>query len=371
MPFDTPPPPTDLLARADAAAEALWAAAPAFDREEIDLTALLAPLAALAREAAPARFGGTGLASDPALTSVLAGVLRRIGGADLSAGRLFEGHINAVKLVDRYAAPQAAAAFFAEVAAGAWSGVWNAEAPPGLGLEEDGRLSGRKIWCSGAGFLRRPLTTARDAAGEVHLLAPRDRGRLDLSGWTPAGMRATATGTVDLTGVTLAEDERIGAAGDYYRAPLFKAGAWRFLAVQLGAMERLERLLADHLRVRGRTGDPHQRARFAEAAAAVETARLWVMSAAERAEDPRSDPADAEAGVNAARGVVERCAVELLQVVDRSVGLEARLRPNPVERVARDLATYLRQPFLDGARNAAAAHRLDGSPEGSPGPLHP
>ena len=370
MPFDADAASSrDLLADADAAGHALWAAAPASDREDADLPALLAPLRGLARAALPTTAGGAGLAVEPASTLVLAGVLRRVGGANLSAGRLFEGHVNAVKLVHRYADGAASAAFFADVAQGAWSGVWNAEAPPGLRLAGE-RLEGAKVWCSGAGALARPLVTARDAAGEVRLLAPRDTGRPDLAGWTPAGMRATATGTVAFDGVAVAADERIGAAGDYYRAPLFKGGAWRFMAVHLGGMERLERLLADHLRARGRTADPHQRTRFAEAAAAVETARLWVASAAVRAEAAAAgapgEADDAEAYVNLARGAVERAALELLQLTERSVGLEARLRPSPIERVARDLATYLRQPFPDGARDAAAAHRL-----GAAAALHP
>lgn len=357
MPFDAPPSPPDLLARADVASAALWEEAASFDREAADLARMLAPLAGLARAALPRRSGGDGLATEAAQAGVLAGVLRRIGGANLSAGRLFEGHVNAVKLVARYAEDAVAAAVFADVAAGAWSGVWNAEAPPGLGLNGD-VLSGRKIYCSGAGFLRRPLVTAKDAAGAVRLLAPRALGLVDLDAWTPAGMRATATATVAFDRVRIAADERIGGADDYYRAPLFKGGAWRFLAVHLGAMERLERLLHDHLRARGRTGDAHQRARFADAMVSVETARLWISSAAARAEGD-GDPDGAEAYVNLARGAVERAATELLQIVDRSVGLEARLRPSPIERVARDLSTYLRQPFPDGARDGAAAHRLD------------
>ena len=42
----------------------------------------------------------------------------------------------------------------------------------------------------------------------------------------------------------------------------------------------------------------------------------------------------------------------------RSVGLQAFLRPNPIERISRDLATYLRQPGPDRALTDAAAWRL-------------
>jgi hypothetical protein len=44
-----------------------------------------------------------------------------------------------------------------------------------------------------------------------------------------------------------------------------------------------------------------------------------------------------------------------MQLVDRSVGLQAFVRPHPIERVARDLATYLRQPAPDRALTNAAA----------------
>ncbi len=354
MPFDAPASFDDTTSLAERAAAKLWAEAAEHDRPDADLNRLLAPLRPLARTAAP-------LATMPEAAPVLARVLRAIGGANLSAGRLFEGHVNALKLVHRYATAEVWRAFAQEAEAGAWSGVWNAEAPPGLRIDAAGRLEGAKIYASGAGFLHRPLVTARDRDGRLHMLLIRDVGgrRVDLSAWLPAGMRATATGTVDLTGVQAAAYDRIGGADDYWRAPVFKGGAWRFLAVQLGAMERLEALTAQHLRARGRTGDPHQRARFGRAAAAVETARLWVDAACRRAEDPDADPDAAEAYVNLARGAVERAALDLLQLVERSVGLEARLAPNPIERVSRDLATYLRQPFPDGAEDAAAAYRLE------------
>lgn len=368
MPFDSPAPDAPpAIPLADVAAEVLWREAAAFDRDGADLAAMLRPLAPLALAALPAAYGGLDLAVRPEATATLAAVLRRVGGASAPAGRLFEGHVNAVRLAHRFAAQDVADDFFRDIAAGVWSGVWNAEAPPGLRLESD-RLDGGKVYCSGAGFLQRPLVTARDEAGEVRMLALRGGGRgiVDLCRWTPAGMRATATGSVDLTGVEVAEDERVGGPGDYYRSPGFRAGAWRFLAVHLGAMERLEALMAEGLRRRGRDSDPHQRARFGRAAQAVETARLWVASAAARAEWPDGDPAAADAYVDLARGAVEEAALRLLELADRALGLESQLRPAPLERVARDLRTYLRQPFPDSALDAAAGWRLETRPE-----LHP
>jgi len=89
---------------------------------------------------------------------------------------------------------------------------------------------------------------------------------------------------------------------------------------------------------------------------ATETARLWVERAATIAEPPLgSAPDQLVAYVDLARLAVEAAALDLMQLVQRSVGLQAFLRPNPIERISRDLATYLRQPGPDRALTNAAA----------------
>ena len=170
-------------------------------------------------------------------------------------------------------------------------------------------------------------------------------------------MRASATGAVDFTGVEIQPIEIVGREGDYERQPWFSAGAWRFAAVHLGGMERLFDLLRRHLQETNRGQDPHQAARLGEAAMAVETARLWVAQAASITEAPLGSraPEQLVAYVNLARLAVEAAALDLMQLVQRSVGLQAFLRPNPIERISRDLATYLRQPGPDRALTDAAA----------------
>jgi alkylation response protein AidB-like acyl-CoA dehydrogenase len=170
-------------------------------------------------------------------------------------------------------------------------------------------------------------------------------------------MRASATGAVDFTGVEVEPVEIVGREGDYERQPWFSAGAWRFAAVQLGGMERLFDLLRRHLQETNRGQDSHQAARLGEAAMAVETARLWVARAATITEDSLGSKAPEQlvAYVNLARLAVETAALELMQLAQRSIGLQAFMRPNPIERISRDLATYLRQPGPDRALTDAAA----------------
>jgi alkylation response protein AidB-like acyl-CoA dehydrogenase len=362
-------------ARLKVAVAALWLRAADHDRDGADPAALCAPLveAGLFLDALPRQEGASGLTDDgPAL----ARTLLAIGAADLSAGRIFEGHVNAVKLVLRYGGPDVRRGLIADVQAGAVGGVWNAEAPPGLRIDarptadRPGRLEGGKIYASGLGFVTRPLITARTPLDEMLMLAPRLKTQppCDLSSWTVRGMRATATGTVDFTGLVIAPDAVVGEPGDYYRSPFFKGGAWRFAAVQAGAAARLLWLMRQQLRERRREADPHQRARLGTAAMAMQTAELWVMQAAALAEDASAEPATVDAYVNLTRLAVERSALEVIALAERGLGLSAFTRPNPVERVMRDLSTYLRQPFPDGALDDAATYVGDrpGLPPWSP-----
>jgi alkylation response protein AidB-like acyl-CoA dehydrogenase len=305
----------------------------------------------------PVKSGGVGLSGVS-----LSEVLQSIGSGSLPLGRLFEGHVNALELALRYGERRQIDMVAEEARAGKLFGVWNTDDANDLRLirrRERYRLVGRKILASGAGHIERPLVTATDEDGRRLMVLPKLRpsDRADLSGWTAQGMRASATGAVDFTGIEIDPIEILGHAGDYERQPWFSAGAWRFAAVQLGAMERLFDLLRGHLQETNRGRDPHQAARLGESAMAIETARLWVAQAASLTEAPLDSraPEQLVAYVNLARLAVEAAALDLMQLVQRSVGLRAFLRPNPIERISRDLATYLRQPGPDRALTDAAA----------------
>ena len=308
--------------------------------------------------------GGSGIAiGEP---DTLMAMLRIIGHASLPVGRLIEGHVNAAALIARYGTPAQRAFAHEDARGGALFGVWNTEGADGVGLTEGPhglRLRGRKTFASGSGFLARPLITARTEDGGLLMVLPRldRRRRADLSEWRAHGMRASATGSFDFTGIEVAPADIIGGNGDYYRQPAFSAGAWRFAAVQLGGIERLIDEARGHLRDTQRGDDPHQLARMGEAAIAAETARLWVERAGHLAEAPdASDDAERTvAYVDLARCAVERCGLDVLQLVSRSIGLSAFLRGRAIERVGRDLATYLRQPAPDRTLCAGAAYVVE------------
>src|SRR6202522_3865912 len=321
-------------------AERAFARASEYDEDGAYPAADIAALhrAGLLTAVLPVNNGGAGLSGVP-----LSEALQSIGSGSLPLGRLFEGHVNALELVVRYGNDRRVELVAAETRAGRLFGVWNTDDANGLRLiHRHGRswLEGRKILASGAGYIERPLVTATDENGRRLIVLPKlaTPDRADLSRWTPHGMRASATGTVDFTGIEIAPLEIVGSEGDYERQPWFSAGAWRFAAVHLGGMERLFDLLRRHLEDTHRGKDPHQTARLGQAAMAVETARLWVAQAASTAEAPLGSrvPEQLVAYVNLARLAVELAALDLMQLVQRSVGLHAFMRPNPIERISRD-----------------------------------
>jgi alkylation response protein AidB-like acyl-CoA dehydrogenase len=321
--------------------------------------------AGLLKAPLPEEQGGAGLC-DPKRVDSLRAVLTAIGRGSLSLGRLYEGHVNALALVLRYGG-EGCEQLIRDAAAGHLFAVWNTEPDP-KGLALDGEcLEGAKSLASGAGYVTRALVTARLPDGERQMLvvplAPSIRA--DVAGWRVQGMRASATGTLDFTGLPVANCVRVGDPGDYGRQPFFFAGAWRFLAVQLGGIEAIVNAHRAHLRATGRGGDPHQRARLGHAAQLTEGARLFVAEAARVAVREAGTPEAAIAYVFLARGAVERAGLDVIELAHRSVGLQGFMETHPLERLTRDLATYLRQPGPDGALDTAAGHVL-----ASAEPLH-
>lgn len=339
-------------------------AAAAFPAEDVAALAAAGLLAA----PLPRSHGGCGLVTDPAAAGPLGALLAAVGDASLTLGRLFEGHCNAILLASLYGGTLAGgllATLAGEAAAGRISGVWNAERDDGPVAERIAggwRLSGRKIHCSGAGSVRRPLVTARTAEGGGPLMFLPDTRRpgiaIDLSVWQAAGMRGTATGTVEFDGLFVPAEDCFGAPGDYYRAPHFAGGAWRVLAVQSGGLQRVLALHAEALRSRGRDGDAIVRQRFATPAGETESARLLAVEAGRRATDPAAAPEAVVAYVDLARGAFETMARAVVLAARRNVGLGAYLGPDPLDRCCRDLETYLCQPMLDASRDNGARHLL-------------
>jgi alkylation response protein AidB-like acyl-CoA dehydrogenase len=322
--------------------------------------------------ALPAMVGGAGL-NTSAATLPLLRTLQHVGRGNLAVGRVYEGHINALLLIQQLGSATQVARYAADARAGRLFGVWNTEIPAdGVHLEllPTGRyrLRGAKTFASGAGHLARPLITGAlpNGQGWQMFVLPADRQPplLDRSFWRPLGMRATASFRADLTGLEIGPEDLVGAPNDYYRQPAFSGGAIRFAAVQLGGAEAVFEETRNFLRGLGRTDDPYQRQRLGEMAIALESGHQWVRGAAAHAARPgASAPTEAEATVayaNMMRTAIEKICLDMLQLAERSVGARGLLQPLAFERLHRDLTHYLRQPAPDGAVADAGRFVLEG-----------
>lgn len=320
--------------------------------------ALLRTLGALAAPL-PAALGGLGMGTEPEGAAALLGALRLIGRGNLSLGRIYEGHVNALRLVVRYGAGATVRAAAEDALAGHLFGLWVTDAPEApLRLGHDLVLRGAKGPCSGAGAAARALVTAttEDGASRMLVVAAPPPGSIDLADWDPHGMRATGSGRVRFDGMRVATAALVGGDGDYLRQPDFSGGAWRASAVALGGLEALVAEARRLLRVRGRQDDPHQRARIGEMLIAEETARLWLGRAAAIAEANAGDADDAANYVNLARLAVEAACLDAIRLAQRALGLASFRRGTQAELLFRDLGIYLRQPAPDLALTEAAAH---------------
>jgi alkylation response protein AidB-like acyl-CoA dehydrogenase len=307
----------------------------------------------------PVEFGGIGLHAKGDAEGLFR-LLHLLGYADLSLGRLFEAHVNALELIREYGTPRQMEAAALAAQAGELFALWVTDPPNhGVGLSLDLILTGEKWFCSAAGAAKQALITVQTEAGsQMVLIQLTPRTKVTERGVKLAGMRAAATGSVDFTGLEVGEEALIGGPGDYLREPTFSTGAWRSSAVALGGLGAMIETARNELCSRGRADNPFQRTRFGQAVISHETGRLWLLEAVKHVDSAAAE--ESVAYVNLARTAVEAACLDALRSVQRSLGLSAFMQGSRAERIARDLATYLRQPAPDEVLVEAAGYFIRG-----------
>jgi len=315
-------------------------------------------------------------------TAQLLALLKRIGAANLAVGRVYEGHINALYLIHLYATPDQRQRWYTDARAhGHLFSVWNTQAQDGVRIDPDDadgyRLRGAKTFCSGAGWITRPLITGElttpSRRGWQMAIVPTERvqpATVDDRFWQPMGMRASASFKLDFTGITLDTADLVGEPNRYFGQPYFSGGAIRFAAVQLGGAEAMYEATRQFLAGMQRTGDLLQQTRLAEVACLIESGNQWLRSAGDYTDQwltDGTDPAKVVAYANMTRTAIEAICLQVMPLCERCVGARGLLRPHPFERIHRDLTMYLRQPAPDATlvdigqyvlTNTAPAHAL-------------
>ncbi len=287
-------------------------------------------------------------------------ILWHVGRGNLAVGRLYEGHINALQLVDWFADGAQKARYFGEADAGRIFAVWNTQIGEGVHFEADEkgwRMRGAKTFCSGAGSVTRPVVTGESSEGWQMAVLPTETAQMEIdkSWWQPMGMRASASFAADFSGTKLENSDMLGRAGDYYRQPAFSGGAIRFCAVQLGGAAALVEQTRRFLRATGRADDAFQQARVGRMTMKAQSGWQWLDSAARMWDGLGENPLDCDE--DAAKKMVafaammrlatEEICLEIIALCQQSVGARGLMRGEPFERITRDLTIYLKQPHLD------------------------
>lgn len=313
------------------------------------------------------QLGGLGLGFETGHTKELLLLLKEIGRGNLVVGRIYEGHVNALQLIQTFGTAEQIEAYAADARQGKIFGVWNAEAEDGVKITplDNGkyRLEGSKTFCTGCGYVERPFVNGKlpDGGWQMCIVPMEEvKTEVDPDWWQPAGMRATVSYKVDFTGVEVEPKSSIAKPGDYFRQPWLSGGVIRFAAVQLGGAEALFDATRQYLQKLNRCNHPYQQERLGKMAIALERGNLWLGGAAQLVDsyapvfggypdDSQEQAPKLVAYANMVRTAIEQICLDIIQLSQRSIGTLGLLPPEPMERIIRDLNLYLRQPAFDAA----------------------
>lgn len=296
--------------------------------------------------------------ADPAAASSTAARFRwlaKVTGENAAIGKLFESHLDAVGIAREILGEGAAATLIRAVdpSQGLW-GVWAAGGPAGaeLQLAPDAAggfvVSGRKSWCSGASGVRAALATARDADGQVQLIAVsmhHPRVTVTREGWHAVGMADTASVDVLFDAVPAWP---VGAPGAYLDRPGFWHGAAGIAACWHGAAAAVAQRLRERVQQRGAAADDLLAAHLGAVDCTLSASAHALRHAAAAIDAHRAGGrAFGRREALQVRGTVEAAASATLDRVGRALGAGPLCRDAAHAQRVADLSVFLRQSHAE------------------------
>ena len=285
-------------------------------------------------------------------------LLQNVGSYDLSLGRIFEGHINALLLIDTFGSESQKEQYFDEAEDGYLFGVWNSELPEEAMTydfnDDNILLRGAKIFCSGARHIHRPIITCKGESGKQMIILHHDHKMLieDYTYWNPFGMIGSISCRFDFTTIYVDKSQRLGSHNDYDRQPDFTGGAIRFAAVQLGGAQAAIKTTIKHLKKQNRLDNSDQSRRISKMAILIERGNIWLKEGGLVAQNKKDNPDQYQHFANIIRTEIREICEEVLRLCELSIGLQGLMKPHTLERIHRDLHVYLKQPGPDNSLNA-------------------
>jgi alkylation response protein AidB-like acyl-CoA dehydrogenase len=338
---------------------------PAQDFDDLFRAGLLAP-------AVPHAHGGLGLAPAHGMYTLWM-MTKELAKANLSLARCWEGHVNAQVLLAALANERQQERWFdgivrrAEMWA-AWSGEPQVPVPgqkarfgTTVRRVKGGYLvDGTKAFATSAQSARWAILLVNtqgpggarhgesDVADNLLLLAcdlTDPSVSFDSTWWDPIGMRGTVSYVARFENTFILSDHLIGQPGQYLREQWQTRFSPHYGATYLGAAEAAFEYARDYVQVQRRAHDPYVQHRIAQMVLNVESSHLWLQHVSNLWERGRT--AEAKAGGNSARYLLEQWATATVEHALKACGARSLIRPHPLERIYRDLSFYVRHDNCD------------------------
>jgi alkylation response protein AidB-like acyl-CoA dehydrogenase len=309
----------------------------------------------------PKRYGGLGLGFNSGDILGLWLVIKNLAKGDLSLGRCYEGHVNGVTVLANSGTEKQRERYLPRVVKEGETFVfWGSEPPRPedprqiLGwttaqpIEGGYLINGRKQFSTSAGGATYAILFAViPGRGNIldSLIMPIIRGNdpgvtIEPQWWQPLGMRATVSHMVRLDNVFVAHDDVLGGPGAYFKERWQAKFIPAFAASFLGAAEAAMEFALPYIRNRAKQKDPYVLHHVAEMRLAVEGITLWLQHTAGLWQ--RGRISEAEVASNSCRHLAEHHALAAVGHAINACGASALLKPHPLERIFRDLQTYVR-----------------------------
>lgn len=261
-------------------------------------------------------------------------LLMQMGREDLSYARLAEAHWDAVAILAEAGQPPHPGSIY---------GVWASEIPGhALALEpakENYVLSGKKLFCSGAGLMERALiTTAPGQLVDVDLRANAASIQIDDSQWHTSAFADTHTSAVTFNALPVSTNDFIGPIGFYLDRPGFWHGACGPAACWAGGAAGLVDYALENKR-----SDPHTLAHLGAMRANLWALESFLDTAGREIDVAPSDRTGAQARALTVRHLVEQAATDVLRRLTRAYGPHPLAMDAAMSRRCHELDLYLRQ----------------------------
>ena len=311
-------------------------------------------------------WGGLGLSPAYGTVYSLWCITRAIAKADLSFARCWEGHNNALLLIDALASDSQKKRWFGRLMQkgccwAAWSGEPQSKVPGQQGrvgttvtTTDDGYvLNGNKLFATSAPGADWALLLvsllgpggARDSAdGENSLLLLAcdlsDASiSFDDSWWDPIGMRSTVSYRVKFNNTIIPREDCIGEAGAYIRQGFQSYFTPHYAASFLGAAEGAFEYALEYVRTQGKQMDPYVQHHVARIKINIETLELWLVQVAEKLSG--KDFAGAKIDGSKVRYLAEQLAEDSVKRCIKICGARSLNKPSRLEKIFRDLSMYV------------------------------